>query len=84
MEKFSSNYYYDFSKFIQNKYYINHCEHCGSNQGDHFMFHEHGGAFYTSSIDDTKQMRFYWFEHFFEALVGGYVTIDFLEVNSRF
>ena len=82
MEKFSSNYYYDFSKFIQDKYYINHCEHCGSNQGDHFMFHEHDGAFCSPSIAETKQMKFYWFEEFLEASIGGYVAIDFLEIHS--
>lgn len=79
MEKFSSNYYYDFSKFIKEKYYINHCEHCGSNQGDHFMFEEHGGAFLPSSIAETKQMKFYWFEEFLEASTGGYLLTDVLE-----
>jgi hypothetical protein len=79
MKKFSSNYYYDFSKFIKDKYYINHCQYCGNNQGDHFMFEEPDGAFCPLSIDAAKQIKLYWFEELLEASAGGYAGVNFLE-----
>ncbi len=78
MQNFSSNYYYDFSKSIEDKYYINHCEHYGSNQGDHFMFGEPGGAFCPLSITEAKQIKIYGFEQLFTASADGYSGVDFL------
>jgi hypothetical protein len=38
LNKHFSFYYSDYSKTEQGKYFMNHCEHCGALQGDHFLY----------------------------------------------
>jgi hypothetical protein len=40
-------YRLDFSQTTQSTSYMNHCEHCGAKQGDHFMHDEPGGVFFS-------------------------------------
>jgi hypothetical protein len=42
-------YYYDYSRTVESKYYMNHCEHCGAKLGDFYMYCEPGGSFYPTS-----------------------------------
>jgi|GEM_PF-737131 hypothetical protein len=80
IKEISSNYYYDFSKTTSDNYYMNHCKHCGSKQGDFFMYSEPGGAFCPSSKIHAEEMVFSWYEANFEANVGAFSSVEAVDL----
>lgn len=40
------------------RYFANHCEHCGSLQGDFYLHSEPGGAFFPETNDDFVRISF--------------------------
>jgi hypothetical protein len=73
--KFSSHYYFDFSKKSSSGYYMNHCKNCGSKLGDFYMHSEPGGAFDPMTPKEASKIKLYWHNELFEASVGTY-SID--------
>lgn len=80
IKEISPNYYYDFSKTTSDNYYMNHCEHCGSKQGDFFMYSEPGGAFCPSSEADAEDMIFSLYEDNFEANAGNFSCTEAIDL----
>jgi hypothetical protein len=74
IKEISSNYYYDFSKFTFDYYYVNHCEHCDSIQEDFHLFSERGGAFFPFFAVEGEKMTLYWFQEYFAGFAGIYST----------
>ncbi|MHC1481473.1 DUF5710 domain-containing protein [Frateuria aurantia] len=62
------------------RYMMNHCEHCGSKQGDFYMHCEPGGAFFPVSPEDASRMILNKINDRFEANCGvGFSTDDFMD-----
>lgn len=74
LQKFSSHYYFDFSKQSSGNYYMNHCKNCNSKLGDFYM-HSAGGAFQPTTSDAARNIKLYWSNEVFEANAGTY-SID--------
>lgn len=47
----AKNYKQSYSKTMNSRYWMNHCDNCGAKQGDFFMYAEPGGAFHPDSYD---------------------------------
>jgi hypothetical protein len=80
IKEISPNYYYDFSKTTSDNYYMNHCEYCGSKQGDFFMYSEPGGAFCPYSKTHAEEMVFNWYEANFEANAGAFSSVETVDL----
>ena len=80
LNRFSSRYYYDFSKQSSSSYYMNHCKNCNSKLGDFYMHSEPDGAFLPMESEAAKIMKLYWFNDIFEASVGTYsIDVDYFD-----
>ncbi len=61
-------YYPGYSKHIKSEYYINHCEHCNSIQGDNYIHEVPEEAIYQHlCYKNTKKANYYIFKN--EAVV---------------
>ncbi|KTD34695.1 DNA primase TraC [Legionella moravica] len=72
IHRFTSCYYFDFSKQSSESYYMNHCKNCNSKLGDFFMHSEPDGAFLPMSSETAKGIKLYWYNDVFEGSVGTY------------
>lgn len=80
IQKFSSHYYFDFSKQSSGSYYMNHCNNCNSKLGDFYMHSEPSGAFKPMTNEEAGVIKLYWFNEVFEASVGTYsVDVDYFD-----
>lgn len=57
--KINYNYYYDFSKFLGESYYANHCQNCGILQGNNFIFGETNTPFFISGTSKASKLVLY-------------------------
>lgn len=60
----------DFSKTTQSKYWMNHCQHCSSKQGDFQMHCEPEGYFCRLNPDTAKEILLYTVDQPFTASCG--------------
>lgn len=56
LNKLFPHYKIGYSKTVGGKYWANHCEHCGTLQGDFYLHSEPGGAFFPLDIEDYKRI----------------------------
>lgn len=54
-------YYFDYSKTIDDVYYANHCQHCGTIQGNNFLFSRYvkDAPFYINEKEKAKKLIIY-------------------------
>lgn len=52
-------YYYDYSKFLDESYYANHCHNCGVLQGNNFIFCETNTPFFISRASKASKLTLY-------------------------
>lgn len=57
LEKY--NYYKDFPKTTQSKYFANHCSNCKIIQGEFFLFGEVNSPFFIESPEEAKNLILY-------------------------
>ncbi|MFG0216346.1 hypothetical protein ACFU8X_25065, partial [Brevibacillus porteri] len=48
----TNRYVVNYSKTASQSYYLNHCEHCSSKQGDFYLHSEPGNAFFPMSDEE--------------------------------
>lgn len=60
----------DFSKTTQSKYWMNHCQHCSSKQGDFQMHCEPDGYFCRLDPNEAKEISLYTINQSFTASCG--------------
>ncbi len=56
IKQFSNEYYFDYSKTMKNKYWMNHCEHCGEKQGDSMIYYDPRGAFFPVDEESASKI----------------------------
>jgi len=79
LSRFTENFKSAYSK-AGGRYMMNHCEHCGSKQGDFFMHSEPGGAFFPTSPEQASRMILTKINERFESNCGvGFASDDFLD-----
>ncbi|MCX5591926.1 DUF5710 domain-containing protein [Alcaligenes endophyticus] len=59
MHRLTKNYHMAYSKKADARYFMNHCEHCNATQGDFYMHHEPGGAFFPTSEWEAQCIHLY-------------------------
>lgn len=80
IRRFTENFKLAYSKKAGSRYFMNHCQHCGSKFGDFFMHNEPGGAFFPTSPGQASQMILYRVNERFDANGSlGYASDDFME-----
>lgn len=52
-------YYLDFSKTVQESYFMNHCEHCGAKFGDWHVHHKPEGGFIPHGPEEAGKINFF-------------------------
>ncbi len=52
-------YYKGYSKTTQNYYFGNHCEHCGTLQGNYYLYHEIDSLFWIQSASQAASLTVY-------------------------
>lgn len=80
MRRFTSNFKLAYSKAAGSRYFMNHCEQCGTKLGDHFMHGEPGGAFVPMSPEQASRMSLVRINERFDANCGlGFSSEDFFD-----
>lgn len=51
----------DYSKTIDNAYYMNHCQYCGTKKGDFFLYEEPSGPFFINNEMEFSKLYFFDF-----------------------
>ena len=69
------NFKIGYSKAAGGNYYANHCQHCNSLQGDHFLFMETESPFHFRNSDDIKAINVICYPI-------KYDTIPYFEINK--
>lgn len=72
----TSLYYPDSSRTAGETYWMNHCQHCHAKQGDFYLFHEPGGAFWPENEGEAAGIVLLSFNEPFAALAGGLALAD--------
>ena len=81
IERFTSQYFLSSTKSYSESYYLNHCEHCGSKQGDFYLFEERS-PFSPECTDDIQNLSLYRINQPFYAQGDTVLYNSFLdEVN---
>ncbi|CAI8950407.1 DUF5710 domain-containing protein [Brevibacillus sp. IT-7CA2] len=57
IQRITTRYVVNFSKTASQSYYLNHCEHCNSKQGDFYLHNEPGNAFFPMSDEEMDQIK---------------------------
>lgn len=80
IRRFTANFKLAYSKAAGQRYFMNHCEHCGAKLGDYFMHAEPGGAFVPMSPEQASKMILVRINERFDANCGiGFATEDFFD-----
>lgn len=84
IRRFTNSFKLAYSKAAGLRYFMNHCEHCGAKQGDHFMHAEPGGAFVPMSPRQASSMILIKIDERFDANCGiGFSSEDFFDCMQR-
>lgn len=67
MKRYTRHYRPAYSRTAGSMYFMNHCEHCNTAQGDFYMHNEPGGAFCPTDALDAQHMLLYPVDEPFEG-----------------
>lgn len=70
----------DFSKTTKSKYWMNHCQHCFSKQGDFQMHCEPGGYFFPMDSNQAKEIALHAINQPFTTSCGG-ISLNHININ---
>lgn len=56
LKRHMPGYQLDYSNTQQARVWMNHCEHCSVKQGDFYLHHEPGGAFFPTTDDEESKI----------------------------